>query len=67
MAEVAGLRRAIPQAECEQAWAAGKSTDPLVKKHQRQVREVQVVNGLLPGNPTRALAGEHVGTIITAS
>jgi molybdenum storage protein len=33
----------------------------------RQVREVQVVNGLVPGNLTRALAGEHVGTIITAS
>jgi len=24
------------------------------------------VNGLVPGNLTRALAGEHVGTIITA-
>jgi len=33
----------------------------------RHVREVQVVNGLKPGNLTRALAGEHVGTIITAS
>jgi molybdenum storage protein len=33
----------------------------------RYVREVQVVNGLVPGNLTRALAGEHVGTIITAS
>src|SRR6201988_277127 len=32
----------------------------------RYVREVQVVNGLVPGNLTRALAGEHVGTIITA-
>jgi molybdenum storage protein len=28
---------------------------------------VQVVNGLVPGNLTRALNGEHVGTIITAS
>ncbi|MGJ5179036.1 uridine kinase [Bradyrhizobium oligotrophicum] len=33
----------------------------------RHVREVQIVNGLVPGNLTRALAGEHVGTIITAS
>jgi molybdenum storage protein len=33
----------------------------------RHIREVQVVNGLAPGNLTRALAGEHVGTIITAS
>src|SRR6201992_2244669 len=33
----------------------------------RYVREVQIVNGLVRGNLTRALAGEHVGTIITAS
>ena len=33
----------------------------------RHVREVQVVNGLIPRNLTRALNGEHVGTIITAS
>jgi len=32
----------------------------------RHVREVQVINGLKPGNLTRALAGEHVGTIIEA-
>ena len=36
-------------------------------KTARHIRQVQVVNGLLPGNLTRALAGEHVGTIITAS
>jgi molybdenum storage protein len=35
-------------------------------KVARHVHEVQVVNGLVPGNLTRALAGEHVGTIITA-
>lgn len=35
-------------------------------KKARHVRRVQVVNGLKPGNLTRALAGEHVGTIITA-
>jgi molybdenum storage protein len=33
----------------------------------RHVREVQVVNGLKPGNLPRALAGEHVGTIISAN
>jgi molybdenum storage protein len=32
----------------------------------RHVRSVQVINGLVPGKITRALAGEHVGTIITA-
>ncbi|MBB4200017.1 uridine kinase [Rhodoblastus sphagnicola] len=36
-------------------------------KNATHVREVQVVNGLVPGNLTRALAGEHVGTIITAN
>ncbi|HEY0327627.1 MAG TPA: uridine kinase [Rhodopseudomonas sp.] len=33
----------------------------------RHIHQVQIVNGLVPGNLTRALAGEHVGTIITAS
>lgn len=33
----------------------------------QHVRQVQVINGLVPGNLTRALAGEHVGTIITAN
>ena len=36
-------------------------------KAARHIRQVQVVNGLVSGNLTRALAGEHVGTIITAS
>jgi molybdenum storage protein len=36
-------------------------------KSARHVREVQVINGLVHGNLPRALAGEHVGTIITAS
>lgn len=32
----------------------------------RHVRQVQVINGLKPGNLTRALAGEQVGTLICA-
>ena len=36
-------------------------------KSAQHVREVQVINGLKPGNLTRALAGEHIGTLITAS
>jgi molybdenum storage protein len=32
----------------------------------KHVREIQVVNGLVPGNITSALRGEHVGTIIHA-
>jgi molybdenum storage protein len=35
-------------------------------RHARQAREIQLVNGLVPGNITRALDGEHVGTIIYA-
>ncbi len=32
----------------------------------KHVREIQIVNGLEPGNITRALRGEHVGTIVDA-
>ena len=35
-------------------------------KTGKHVRSVQVINGLKPGNITKALAGEHVGTIISA-
>ncbi len=35
-------------------------------KHARHRRSIQVINGLVPGNLTRALQGEAVGTIITA-
>ena len=32
----------------------------------KQIKEIQLINGLVPGNITRALHGEHVGTIIYA-
>jgi molybdenum storage protein len=32
----------------------------------KHVKEIQVVNGLVRGNVTKALAGEHVGTLIHA-
>jgi molybdenum storage protein len=35
-------------------------------RHATQQRSIQVINGLERGNLTRALDGEHVGTIITA-
>lgn len=35
-------------------------------RHARNVRSIQIVNGLVPGNVRRAVEGEHVGTIITA-
>jgi molybdenum storage protein len=34
-------------------------------KRARHVEEVQIVNGLVPGQLTKALAGERVGTVIT--
>jgi molybdenum storage protein len=38
-----------------------------VLKTTRHINEVQVVNGLVSGNLTRALRDEHVGTIIRSS
>lgn len=35
-------------------------------RRARHVTSIQVINGLKPGNISRALAGEHVGTIIHA-
>ena len=35
-------------------------------RYAHHIRSIQVINGLRPGNITRALAGERVGTIITA-
>jgi molybdenum storage protein len=32
----------------------------------RHQKEIQIVNGLTPGNVTKALAGDHVGTIVYA-
>jgi molybdenum storage protein len=32
--------------------------------HAKHQKEIQIVNGLTPGVITRALQGEHVGTII---
>lgn len=32
----------------------------------RNLREVQIINGLVPGTLTKALAGDHVGTILRA-
>ncbi len=34
--------------------------------HARNIRDFQIINGLTPGNLTRALDGEHVGTIVRA-
>jgi len=34
-------------------------------RNSRHVKEVHIINGLVPGNLTRAMNGEHVGTLIT--
>jgi molybdenum storage protein len=36
-------------------------------RNARHVKSIQVINGLKPGNMAKALAGEHVGTIITSA
>jgi molybdenum storage protein len=62
----------IPQISVDEMKAKGLQDSILefpvldLLKSARHVRQVQIVNGLVPGNLTRALAGEHVGTIITA-
>jgi molybdenum storage protein len=37
---------------------------PHLIRRARLATEVQIINGLVPGNLTRALNGEHVGTVI---
>ena len=65
--------RFIPSISVSEMKAAGLQDSILefpvldLMQAARHVRQVQVVNGLVPGNLTRALAGEHVGTIITAN
>jgi molybdenum storage protein len=65
--------RFIPEISVDEMKARGLNDSILefpmldLLKEARQVRQVQVLNGLVPGNLTRALAGEHVGTIITAN
>jgi molybdenum storage protein len=34
--------------------------------HAKNQKEIQIVNGLTPGNITKALQGEHVGTLVHA-
>jgi molybdenum storage protein len=63
----------IPQISVDEMKAAGLHDSILefpvldLLKTARHVHQVQVINGLVPGNLTRALAGEHVGTLITAN
>ena len=63
----------IPKISVEEMKAKGLQDSILefpvldLLKTAKHIPQVQIINGLVPGNLTRALAGEHVGTIITAS
>jgi len=68
----AGEAQLIPRVGARELLAMDLPTLPIDRlvpelmanaKHQK---EIQIVNGLVPGNIARALAGEHVGTIIHA-
>jgi len=59
----------ITAAELLQREISTLPIEPSVLKlmtHARQAKSVRIVNGLVQGNLTRALAGENVGTLIRA-
>jgi molybdenum storage protein len=62
----------IPRIGAADLLARGLATlpiDPLVLElmaHAKHQKEIQIFNGLAPANITKALQGEHVGTIIHA-
>jgi molybdenum storage protein len=61
----------IPRISADELVARGLSALPIDRvvpeliQRARLVTEIQIINGLIPGNLTRALEGEHVGTIIS--
>ena len=63
----------IPETTAGALLDGGPATLPVdrafleVLKTTRHINAVQVVNGLVSGNLTRALRDEHVGTIIRSS
>jgi molybdenum storage protein len=60
----------IPETTADALLDGGPATLPVdrtfleVLKDARHVTQVQIINGLVPGNLTRALRDEHIGTII---
>jgi molybdenum storage protein len=62
----------IPRISAADLLAADLPTLPIdrlvleLMANAKHVKEIQIVNGLTPGNVTKALDGEHVGTIIHA-
>ena len=65
-----GSPELIPRVGAAELLAMGLDTLPIdvqllhVMAHAKNVKEIQIVNGRTPGNITKALNGEHVGTII---
>lgn len=62
----------IPEATCDEILKADYPELIIEEKvleymkNGRHIRDIQIINGLEPGNLERALNGEHVGTIIRA-
>lgn len=64
-----GFRRRVGVGELRGMCPPGLPVDSLVLELMAQakhVKEIQIINGLVAGNLSRALEGEHVGTIIHA-
>ena len=63
--------RLIPEITLEELLAAPPPTTILDRmlfdawRHARNLERIHIVNGLVPGRLTRALAGENAGTLIT--
>ena len=63
-------RRFIPEISAAELLARNLPTLPIERSvlhlltRAKLVKSVRLVNGLVPGNLTRALAGEPVGTLI---
>ncbi|HVE97169.1 MAG TPA: molybdenum storage protein subunit alpha [Pseudonocardiaceae bacterium] len=66
------LPELIPRAGAAELMAMSPDALPLdalvleLMAYAKHQKEIQIVNGLTPGNITKALQGEHVGTIIHA-
>ena len=65
----ASSSRGSASASCSAENLRTLPVDPLVLElmtRAKHVQEIQIVNGLVPGNLTLALAGKNVGTVIHA-
>ncbi|MFC4944069.1 molybdenum storage protein subunit alpha [Pseudonocardia sp. GCM10023141] len=59
----------ISASELQALGPAASPVDPIVLEligRAKHLREIRIVNGLVPGSITKALAGEQVGTLVVA-